>query len=93
MEQSKSSKNRHIISRIIDCIKFCGGLQLILQGHQETEDSVNPGVFLGLIDFVAIRTAVKEHTETKSIFKVASKTIQIGLYDQGLSLRNGNWNK
>ena len=28
-------KNRHILSRIIDCIKFCGAFELTLRGHDE----------------------------------------------------------
>ena len=28
-------KNHHILSRIIDCIKFCGAFELALRGHDE----------------------------------------------------------
>ncbi len=31
-------KNRHILSKIIDCIKFCGAFELALGGHDETAD-------------------------------------------------------
>ena len=32
-------KNRHIIlSRIINCVKFCGAFQLALRGHDESEN-------------------------------------------------------
>ena len=47
------SKNRHILSRIIDCVKFCGAFELALRGHDESESSDNPGVFPGLVDFVS----------------------------------------
>ena len=35
------TKNRHILSRIIDCVKFCGAFELALRGHDESESSVN----------------------------------------------------
>lgn len=54
-------RNRYILSRIIDCIKFCGVFELALRGHDETESSENPGIFRGLVDLVgSIDSAVKE---------------------------------
>lgn len=29
----KVDKNRHILCKIIDCIKFCGAFELALRGH------------------------------------------------------------
>ena len=40
-------KNRHILELIIDCVKFCGSFELALRGHDETPESLNPGVFRG----------------------------------------------
>ncbi|XP_072014887.1 zinc finger MYM-type protein 1-like [Amphiura filiformis] len=75
-------KNRHILGKIIDCIKFCGGFELALRGHDETEDSSNPGVFRGLVDFVAeIDNIMADHLEHSTIFKGTSKTIQNELLD------------
>jgi hypothetical protein len=34
-------KNRHILGRIINCIKFCGMHKLPLRGHDESETSYN----------------------------------------------------
>lgn len=34
-------ENRYILSKIIDCIRFCGAFELALRGHDETADSVN----------------------------------------------------
>ena len=51
-------RNRHILSKIIDCVKFCGAFELSLRGHDESESSENPGVFRGLVDFVASLDAV-----------------------------------
>ncbi len=47
------TKKRHILSRITDCVKFCGAFELALRGHDESKSSDNPGIFRGLVDFVA----------------------------------------
>lgn len=71
-----------MLSRIIDCIKFCGAFELALRGHGESESSENPGIFLGLIDFMSsIDSAVKEHMDSNHVFKGTSKTIQNELLD------------
>jgi hypothetical protein len=50
---------------------------LALRGHDETENSENPGIFLGLVDLVSrIDSAVKEHIESSSVLKGTSKTVQ-----------------
>lgn len=41
----KVKKNRDILSKLIDCIKFCGKFELSLRGHDESNTSENPGVF------------------------------------------------
>ena len=80
-------KNRHILSKIIDCVKFCGAFELALRGHDETDSSDNPGVFKGLVDFVASLDGVlSEHLETASVFKGTSKTVQNELLDCMLSV-------
>lgn len=75
-------KNRHILRRIIQCIKFCGVFEVALRGHDESDSSLNPGIFKGLINFTAeIDVAMKEHLSTASVFKGTSKTIQNELLD------------
>lgn len=75
-------KNRHILSKIIDCIKFCGAFELALRGHDESADSVNPGVFRGLVNFVAsLDAVVHEHLQSATVFKGTSKTVQNELLD------------
>jgi hypothetical protein len=65
------------LSEIIDCIKFCGAFELALRGHDETENSGNPGIFLGLVDpVISTGSAVKERTESSSVVKGTSKTVQ-----------------
>ena len=43
-------KNRHSLSRIVDCIKFCGRHELALRGSDESPTSLQRGVFLDLVD-------------------------------------------
>ncbi|KAJ1097163.1 hypothetical protein NDU88_002289 [Pleurodeles waltl] len=70
-------KNRYILSKSIDCVKFCGAFELALQGHDETVESLNPGVFRGLVDFVSSVDSVMEaHLKNATVFKGTSKTIQ-----------------
>ena len=65
-------KNRHILCKIINCVKFCGVFELALRGHDETDSSVNPGIFRGLVDFVSsLDTVLEEHLKTA--FKGTSK--------------------
>lgn len=76
------TKNRYVLSKIMDCIKFCGAFELALRGHDETEASENPGIFRGLINFTAeLDKTLHEHLETASIFKGTSKDIQNDLLD------------
>ncbi|KAM3842976.1 zinc finger MYM-type protein 1-like [Diretmus argenteus] len=80
------TKNRHILSRIIDFVKFCGAFELALRGHDESESSDNPGIFRGLVNFVASLDGVlKEHLENATVFKGTSKTVQNELLDSMLS--------
>lgn len=75
-------KNRYVLSRIIDCIKFCGEFELALRGHDETTSSKNPGIFRGLINFTsALDNVLNEHLNSASVFKGTSKEIQNDLLD------------
>lgn len=72
-------KNRYILGKLIDAIKFCGKFELALRGHNETETSDNPGIFRGLINLMAeLDTTLKEHIEKTNnrVFLGLSKTIQ-----------------
>ena len=67
----KVTKNREILSKIIDCIAFCGNFEIPLRGHDERDDSVNPGVFKGLIDFASkLDPDLKKHLETSICVRV-----------------------
>lgn len=78
IQNEKIGKNRYILSKIIDCIKFCGAFELALRGHYESADSVNPGIFRGLVNFTStIDDILKEHLKTSKVFQ--------GTYFQGYS--------
>ncbi|XP_026818984.1 uncharacterized protein LOC113557616 [Rhopalosiphum maidis] len=71
------TNNRYILSKIIDCIKFCGAFELALRGHNEKSDSENPGIFRGLINFsFELDNTLKLHLEQSTVFKSLSKIIQ-----------------
>jgi hypothetical protein len=75
-------RNRDILSKIIDCIKFCGKYELPLRGHDESSDSANPGVFRGLLEFAGkLDENLKTHFETATVFKGNFKKIQNKLLD------------
>uniref|UniRef100_H3ADY7 TTF-type domain-containing protein n=1 Tax=Latimeria chalumnae TaxID=7897 RepID=H3ADY7_LATCH len=70
-------KNRYILSKLIDCVRFCGAFELALRGHDETESSLNPG----LVDLVSsMDSAMEKHVKVQ-VFKGTSKTIQNELLD------------
>jgi hypothetical protein len=70
-------KNRNILSKLIDAIKFCGQYELPLRGHDESETSDNQGVFRGLLSYQAkVDPELREHLDSNSVFKGTSKTIQ-----------------
>ncbi|GBM89092.1 Zinc finger MYM-type protein 1 [Araneus ventricosus] len=78
----KVTKNRYVLTKIIDCILFCGAFELALRGHDEREDSLNTGVFIGLINFsVELDSSLKDHLTSATVFKGTSKEIQNDLLD------------
>ena len=79
--------NRYVLSKIINCIKFCGAFELALRGHNEQEDSLNPGIFKGLINFSAeLDLALRDHLQQATVFKGTSKDIQNDLLECMLSV-------
>ena len=53
-----------------------------LKGHDETTQSENPGVFLGLIDFACnLDPSLRKHMDSNAAFKGTSKTIQNEILD------------
>nr|CAH7738483.1 unnamed protein product [Callosobruchus chinensis] len=77
LHNNKVEKNRHILKRIISCVKFCSAFDLALRGHDESEFSENQGIFKELINFTAeLDNTLKEHLRTATVFKGTSNTIQ-----------------
>lgn len=80
-------KNRGVLSKIINCVKFCGKFELPLRGHDETTSSKNPGVFRGLVDFACeLDSSLDAHLKTATFFKGTSKTIQNELLESMLEI-------
>ena len=80
-------KNRYVLFKIIDCIQFCGAFELAMHGHDEGDNSLNPGVFKGLINFSAeLDLALREHLQQATVFKDTSKNIQNDLLECMLSV-------
>eukprot|EP00795_Rhopilema_esculentum_P004011 gene4011-20178_t len=76
----KVDKNRHVLSKIIYCVKFCGAFELALRAHDETDDS---RCFSWMyVNFAAaLDSVLSQHLETATVFKGTSKTIQNELLD------------
>ncbi|GBM68907.1 hypothetical protein AVEN_117474-1 [Araneus ventricosus] len=78
----KVAKNRYVLTKIIDCILFCGAFELAFRGHDEREDSINTGVFRGLINFSAeLDSSLKDHLTSAIVSKRTSKEIQNDFLD------------
>ena len=75
-------KNRHALSRIVDCVKFCGTHELALRGSDETATSLHRGVFLDLVDqFSFLDSQLADHLSSTNVAKYTSKTSQNELLD------------
>jgi len=84
-------KNREALSKIIDCIKFCGKFELPLRGHDESTDSENPGVFRGLVEFsCSLDSSFETHLKNATVFKGTSKSIQNELLETMLEVCKNN---
>ena len=75
-------KNRHSLSRIVDCIRFCGAHELALRGSDESATSLQRGVFLDLVDqFSFLDSQLADHLSNAQVAKYTSKTSQNELLD------------
>ena len=84
---NKVSHNRHILKLLINCILFCGSFELALRGHDESDGSLNSGVFKGLINFTAdLNNELKTHLEKATVFKGTSKSTQNEILSAMLSV-------
>lgn len=66
------TNNRYVLSKFIDCIKFCGAFELALKEHDESSE--NPGIFRGLVNFTSeLDRTLGQHLKNAAIFKGTSK--------------------
>ena len=49
----KIAKNRYVINRVVDALKFLGIHELPLRGNDENEMSPSHGAFLDLLEYTA----------------------------------------
>ncbi|KAJ4441361.1 hypothetical protein ANN_11216 [Periplaneta americana] len=70
-------KNRYILSRLIDCIKFCGAFELAMALQDESQGLDSPRVSRGLVNFVeCLDSNMKVQLETATAFKGMCGNIQ-----------------
>lgn len=76
------TKNREIVSRLLDCVSFLSRQELPFRGNDESENSVNKGNYLELLQILASKESLmKDHLESDNLFKGTSSTIQNDLID------------
>ncbi|XP_063818962.1 zinc finger MYM-type protein 1-like isoform X2 [Pseudophryne corroboree] len=70
-------KNREILSRIINCIKFCGINELALWKHDDGKESEDPGTFVELLKYTSeIDSLLTDHLASSSTCNWTSKSVQ-----------------
>jgi hypothetical protein len=64
------------LSRIIDCLKFCGNRKIYLQGH-ESEKSLNRGVFSDFVNEITkLDSRLNKHLQASKVLKYTSAANQ-----------------
>lgn len=69
-------ENRYILFTIIDCKKSCGALEITLRGHNKISGSINPEIFLGIINFSA-KLDFTHKMNLEQALKIHSKKFKI----------------
>lgn len=65
-----------MLSRILGILKFCGGHNLALRGHDERESSSNRGIFLDMVTYTrSIDVAFDDYLKNNQIAKNTSKIV------------------
>ena len=78
----KIAKNRHVLNRVIDALKFLGIHELPLRGNDESEMSSNRGAFLDLLEYTAsMDEKLRDHLSNATVARNTSKDIQNDLLD------------
>jgi hypothetical protein len=74
-------ENRHNLSRIIDCLKLYGQ-EISLRSHDESEKSLNRGVFSDLIhEITKLDSRLNKHLQASEVSEYTSATIKNELLD------------
>jgi hypothetical protein len=74
-------KNRHILCRIVNCIKFCGMQKLPLREHDESETSYNHEIFLDLVlELADLDSILDEHLLSATVPKNTSKQFKMNYW-------------
>jgi hypothetical protein len=71
---------RHNLSRIIYCLKFCGHHEISFRGHDESEKSLNRGVFSDLVNEITKLDSCL-NKEASKVSKYTSAAFQNELLD------------
>jgi hypothetical protein len=73
------------LGRIINCIKFCGTLELPLRGHDESETSYNRGIFLDLMsELASLDSVLDENLCTAAVSKKHLKPFKRNYWTVGM---------
>lgn len=76
------TKNRHVLNRVIESLKFCATHELALRRHPETQEPANRGNFSDLLFLLGnVDTVLDDHLNSTSLFKYTSHIIQNELLD------------
>ena len=72
----KIVRNRHVLNRVIDALKFLGIHELLLPGNDESEMSSNRGAFLDLLECtVNMDEKLRDHLTNATVARNTSKDI------------------
>ena len=83
LEHNKQTEeNCYVLGRLILCLKLCEKCELGLRGHDESADSVNPGIFKCIFETMCKGdTRLKRHYDSEPTFKGIFCTILNELLD------------
>ena len=78
----KIAKNRYVLNRVIDALKFLWIHELALRGDDESEMSLNRGAFLDLLEYTAnMDEKLRDDLSNVTVARNTSKDIQSDLLD------------
>lgn len=82
LHNEKVRENRNVLKRLIDAVVFLGKQESSFRGHDESDESLNKGNYIELLQFLANYDQVlSQHLKTATVFKGTSAVIQNDLID------------